>query len=87
MTQRNYPLLRKRGFSSQKERTDMIKNILHKRTFVGDYKKIPKNCESTSSKKAFHKKMVAEASILIFQSSEYPTKFYGREKEIQSSME
>ena len=31
MTQRKYPSLRKRVFSSQKERTDMVRNILQKK--------------------------------------------------------
>ena len=73
MTQRMfmYPLLRKGVFSSGKERTDMIRNILHRRIFVGDSQKKKKKSqtfsrekgESTSSKKGLQREMVAEAPI------------------------
>ena len=57
----------KKGFSSQKERTDMIRNILHRRIYVGDSKKITnlsrEKGESTSSKKGIQREMVAEAPI------------------------
>ena len=33
-------IAKKRVFSSQKERTDIIRNILHRRIFVGDSQKI-----------------------------------------------
>ena len=33
-------IAKKRAFSSQKERTDMIRNILHRRVFVGGSQKI-----------------------------------------------
>ena len=70
MTQRKYmyPMLRKGVFSSLKERTDMIRNILHRRIFVGDSQKITKPVqgkkgESTSSKKGLQREMIAEVPI------------------------
>ena len=67
MTQRKYSLLRKGGYSSQKERTDMIRKILHTRIFVVDSQTIThfsrENSESTTSKKKIQRKMVTEAPI------------------------
>ena len=54
-------IAKKMGFLSQKERTDMIRNILHRRIFVQDSQKNHKpfqreKGESTSSKKGFKAK-------------------------------